>query len=405
VTTLRLYYAEPWRRHFDGRVVRVEPAAGRWRIWLDRTAFYPTSGGQPHDTGRLGAARVLEVAEDEEGGVVHVTDAPLAEGEAVRGEVDWPRRVDHMQQHTGQHLLSAAFERTASIATVSFRLGAEVSTIDLAREATAEEIGAAEALASRVVWEDRPVSIRFVSEAEAAALPLRKEPARGGRLRLVEVADFDLSACGGTHVSRTGEVGMVAVIGWERFRGGTRVSFVCGGRALAAFRRLRATASRAARLLSVHQDELPEAVSRLQEEGRTLQRALKALSERSAALEAGAIAARLGDVGGVRAAVEIVPDRDLAALRMLAAEIVREPGRAVVLLTPGTPAQVVAARSRDVARLDCKALVARLAGRFGGKGGGRPDSAQAGSLPGTAAAIAAAARELLDDLLAGPAVS
>lgn len=401
MTTLRLYYAEPWRRHFDACVVRVEPEAGRWRIWLDRTAFYPTSGGQPHDTGSLGGARVLEVADDEEGGVVHVADAPLAEGEAVRGEIDWPRRVDHMQQHTGQHLLSAAFERTASVATVSFRLGAEVSTIDLAREVAPEEIAAAEALASRIVWEDRPVTIRFVSEAEAAALPLRKEPARGGRLRLIEVADFDLSACGGTHVSRTGEVGMVAVAGWERVRGGTRVSFVCGGRALAAFRRMRETASRAARLLSVRQDELPEAVSRLQEEGRTLQRVLKATSERVAALEAVAIAARLGDVGGVRAAVEVVSDREIAALRTLASTIVREPGRAIVLLTPGPPAQVVAARSHDLDRPDCAALVARLAGRFGGKGGGRPESAQAGGLSGEAAAMTAAARELLRELLAG----
>jgi alanyl-tRNA synthetase len=387
---------------FDARVVRVEPAAGRWRIWLDRTAFYPTSGGQPHDTGTLGAARVVEVADDEEGGVVHVVDIPLVEGDAVRGEIDWPRRADHMQQHTGQHLLSAAFERTAGVATVSFRLGSEVSTIDLAREVTPEEITAAETLASEVAWEDRPVTIRFVSEAEAAALPLRKEPARGGRLRLVDVADFDLSACGGTHVSRTGEVGMVAVTGWERVRGGTRVSLVCGRRALAAFRRLREATSRTARLLSVHPDELPEAVSRLREEGRALQRAMKVLSERAAALEAGAVAARLSEVGGVAVAVEIVADRDLAALRMLAAEIVAEPGRAVVLLTAGAPVQVVAARSRDVARLDCAAFVARLAGRFGGRGGGRPESAQAGSLPGDAAAIAAAARELLLELLVAP---
>lgn len=402
MTTLRLYYTEPWRRVFDARVVRVEPAAGRWRIWLDRTAFYPTSGGQPHDTGTLGAARVVEVADDEEGGVVHVVDIPLVEGDTVRGEIDWPRRADHMQQHTGQHLLSAAFERTAGVATVSFRLGSEVSTIDLAREVTPEEITAAETLASQVAWEDRPVTIRFVSEAEAAALPLRKEPARGGRLRLVDVADFDLSACGGTHVSRTGEVGMVAVTGWERVRGGTRVSFVCGRRALAAFRRLREATSRTARLLSVHPDELPEAVSRLREEGRALQRAMKVLSERAAALEAGAVAARLSEVAGVAVAVEIVADRDLAALRMLAAEIVAEPGRAVVLLTAGAPVQVVAARSRDVARLDCAAFVARLAGRFGGRGGGRPESAQAGSLPGDAAAIAAAARELLLELLVAP---
>src|SRR5262249_52060133 len=159
--------------------------------------------------------------------------------------VDWARRFDHMQQHTGQHVLSAAFERLFHIRTVSFHMGAEASTIDLAREATPAEIAAAEDNANRVVWEDRPVAIRYASAEEAAKMPLRKEPVRGGTLRLIDVADFDLSACGGTHVARTGAIGVIVVSRWERFKGGQRVEFLCGGRALRAYRLLRdaATAS------------------------------------------------------------------------------------------------------------------------------------------------------------------
>ena len=240
--TLRLYYTEPWRRDFDADVLSVEPepSTGRLRVRLNRTAFYPTSGGQPHDMGTLGEARVVDVIDDEEtGDVVHVVEGRLEPGAAVTGVIDWERRFDHMQQHSGQHALSAAFVRTANVATVSFHLGDATSTIDLAREVTAGEIAGAERAANEVVWDNRPVAIRFVSDEEAEKLPLRKPPVRTGQLRLIEIQDWDLSACGGTHVSRTGQIGVIAVRQDERVRGSTRVSFLCGGRALDGFRSLR----------------------------------------------------------------------------------------------------------------------------------------------------------------------
>ena len=175
--TVRLYYTEPWRRDFDADVIGVEPDAPvqRSRVRLSRTAFYPTSGGQPHDTGTIGEARVVDVIEDEEtGDVVHIVEGRLEPGAAVTGVIDWDRRFDHMQQHSGQHVLSAAFVRTASVATVSFHLGEELSTIDLAREVTADEVARAERAANEVVWDNRSVAIRFVSDEEAAKLPLRK---------------------------------------------------------------------------------------------------------------------------------------------------------------------------------------------------------------------------------------
>src|SRR5579871_737975 len=189
--TIRLYYDDPYLAAFDATVVATEPRDSRSAVILDRTAFYPTSGGQPFDTGTLGGVRVVEVLDRDDGAVEHVVEAAseqagrLRPGDRVSGHIDWPRRFDHMQQHTGQHVLSAAFERLWRVRTVSFHLGAEASTIDLARDVTQAELTAAEEEANRIVWEDRPVAIRYTTEAEAAALPLRKEPKRTGTLRVI----------------------------------------------------------------------------------------------------------------------------------------------------------------------------------------------------------------------------
>ena len=209
--TNRIYYTDPGCRTFDAVVHRALEYDGHPAVTLDRTAFYPSSGGQPFDTGRLGASGVVETV-DADGAVVHVLSAGLAAGVAVTGEIDWVRRFDHMQQHTGQHLLSAAFDRLFDNRTVGFHMGADVSTIDLAREAAPTEVERAVDEANRIVWEDRPVLIRLVSQTEASNLPLRKESGREGTLRLIEVSGFDLSACGGTHVERTGAIGVIAAL-------------------------------------------------------------------------------------------------------------------------------------------------------------------------------------------------
>jgi len=256
----RIYYTDPYCLEFDAAVTAVTPDGDqRWRVTLDRSAFYPTSGGQPFDVGTLGAARVLDVSDDS-GEVEHLTDAPLEVGQRVHGVIDAVRRRDHMQQHTGQHVLSAAFDRLLQVRTESFHLGAASATIDLHREVTPAEIARAEEAANQIVWEDRPVAIRFVTPDEAAALPLRKEPKKDGELRLFDITEWDLSACGGTHVARTGEIGIIAIRGWERFKGASRVEFVCGVRALAAFRELRDSIAGSVRLLSVMPPELPAAI-------------------------------------------------------------------------------------------------------------------------------------------------
>jgi alanyl-tRNA synthetase len=390
--TERIYYTEPSRAEFDAVVERVERHEGRPAVVLDRSAFYPTSGGQPFDTGRLDDVPVVDVVEREDGTIVHVLERELKSGQRVHGVVDWARRFDHMQQHTGQHVLSAAFDRLHRARTVGFHLGAELSTLDLDRELSPSAVAAVETDANRIVWDDRPVSIRFVDDEQAARLSLRKEPGRTGELRIIEVADYDLSACGGTHVSRTGAVGAIAIWSWEKLRGGLRVEFLCGGRALRAYRTLRDAATGCIRHLSVLPEELPAAIERTQAENKDLKKSLKGLQERLAGFEAGSLAARAVALGDRRQVVEAIEGWDANGLKALALSVISKPGYQVALFSSTAPTLAVVARSADIT-LDANAVLRSLIGRFGGRGGGRPDLAQGGGLSGALEDILAAARD------------
>jgi alanyl-tRNA synthetase len=392
--TQRLYYADAYCRAFDAVVTRVFEHEGRPAALLDRTAFYPTSGGQPFDVGSLGAVSVVDVVELD-GDVVHVLSAPLAEQTMVHGEVDWARRFDHMQQHTGQHVLSAAFVHVCAAPTVSFHMGADTSTIDLAAAVEGADVERAVDEANRIVWNDRVVSIRFVSLEEANRLPLRKEPTRGGTLRLIEIPDFDLSACGGTHVSRTGEIGVIAVIASERFKGGSRVTFVCGHRAVRALRGYRDAVSGSIRALSVLPAELPAAVERLQSEGKDLRKTIGRLQESLAVHEAARLLKTANTAGDLRVVVEILDSWDAQGLKAIAAALSTNPNVAAALISSSTPAFVVVACSAG-ASIDANKILRQLLERFGGRGGGKPDLAQGGGLNAPPVEIAAAARELLN---------
>ncbi|HEV3216019.1 MAG TPA: DHHA1 domain-containing protein [Vicinamibacterales bacterium] len=388
----RLYYTDSYLVEFDAVVRDVAPKEGHWEVTLDRTAFYPTSGGQPCDAGTLGEATVLDVFDREDGTIGHLVDRDLAKNARVRGHIAWDRRFDHMQQHSGQHLLSAAFDREAGARTVSFHLGASSATIDLDKEVAAGQIAAAESAANRIVWEDREVSMRFVTSAEAAKLPLRKDPARTGDLRIIEIEDYDLSACGGTHVSRTGAIGIIAIAGAERFKGGMRIEFVCGGRALRAFHVLNDAVTGGVRLLSVLPEELPAAIEKMQTASRAQQKDRERLQERLAAHEAAALGAKGQSVGHVMLVSEAVSGWDANGLKKLASTIAADPGKVAVLISAETPALVVVARSQDVA-IDAGAILRKLIERFGGKGGGKGGMAQGGGLAGSAPEILALARD------------
>ena len=396
--TDRLYYTDPYLRAFDATIARVDRSADRLSVTLDRTAFYPTSGGQPFDTGHLGSLRVIDVVDEDDGSISHVAElgtenSELKTGDAVHGAIDWERRFDHMQQHSGQHVLSASFDRLFGVRTVSFHLGGVMSTIDLAREMSPAEIAAAETEANRIVWEDRPVTIRFTDADEAARLPLRKEPAREGTLRLIDVEGFDLSACGGTHVARTGAIGVIAVASWDRFKGGQRLEFLCGGRALGGYRTLRDAMSASVRLLSVLPMELPHAIERLQADAKDQKRALIGLQNDLARYRAEELAASAEEIGACRLVARAI-DADANGLKSLAAAITAKPGYLVVLVSTSTPTTVVIARSSDV-QTSAQQLLQGLIAEFGGRGGGRAEMSQGGGLVATPKSIFDVVRSLM----------
>jgi alanyl-tRNA synthetase len=393
--TERLYYTDPYLKVFDARVLGVRDVEGRpgvTGVVLDCTAFYPSSGGQPFDTGTLGDCRVVDVLDDESG-IIHVVEGDPPGGPVV-GRIDWARRFEHMQQHTGQHVLSAAVDQICGVRTESFHLGADAATIDLARELTAAEIEASEDLANAVVWEDRPIAIRFIDAEDTSALGLRKESARTGTLRIIDIDGFDVSACGGTHVARTGAIGLIAISGWERLRGGTRLEFRCGVRALRSHRRLRDVVGAGGRLLSTAADDLPAGIERLQQDARDLRRRVKDLEGRLAGYEADAVAGHAVDLHGFRVVAEAVPDADMNAIKTIAQSVASRHGHVVVLLTASSPASVIVARAPDVP-VDAARLLKQLMTHFGGKGGGRPELAQGGGLLASADEIVAAAKQFL----------
>jgi len=380
----RLYYEDPQLRRFSARVLEITPSGERTAIRLDRTAFYPTSGGQPHDVGYLNDLPVVEVVEREaDGAVLHIlakASSGLQPGDEVEGVIDWPRRFDHMQQHTGQHILSAAAVETLGAETVSFHLGAEVSTIDLNRAPlTMADLEATERRANEVVFANLPVLTRWVSPAEAAALPLRKPPTVSGPIRVVEVSGFDWSACGGTHVQTAGQVGLIKVLRVERRGQESRVTFVCGWRALSDYSRRLSWLQGLMARLTVGADELISAVDRLIEESKTLRKAYLAAQEASLELEARMLAAEAQSQGRWRVVCRSFASRDIQEVKWLAQQLAQQ-GCVALLATGGAQPQLVFARPEDEVHsaLDMAALVRSSARLIGGGGGGRPALAQGG---------------------------
>jgi alanyl-tRNA synthetase len=370
--TERLYYADSYLTSFHADVVGVRSAGALVAVVLSRTAFYPTSGGQPHDTGTLGGAQVIDVVE-EGGTVVHLVTHPV-EGR-VQGTIDWARRFDHMQQHTGQHILSQAALRALDAQTRSVHFGADGATLDLDRaDLAGAQAAALEDLANGIVFEDRPVHVREVDEAELPALGLRRPARKQGRIRIVEVEDFDRSACGGTHVRRTGEVGAIKIRRWERHRGGVRLEFLCGWRALRDYRRMHTLVAGLGAAFSVAESELPDTVARISAQLKDSERTISDLRDRLLAREAADLFAAAAGTPKVVAAV-LASGPDEAAL--LAGKLIASPSCVAVL--GAADGRLVVARSADLA-LDAGAVLRQTVGRFGGRGGGRPAFAQ-GAVP------------------------
>jgi alanyl-tRNA synthetase len=377
MVTERLYYSDSHLIEFEARVVDVTDRVSGWTaVVLDQTAFYPTGGGQPSDTGTLNGSRVVECIDDGDNGVLHVVQgAAPVRNSVVRGRVDWARRLDHIQQHTGQHILSQAFVKLFNAPTKGFRVMDASCEIDVElKNPTTEIIERAVELANNVIWEDRSITILNVTSEQAAELSLRKEPAREGELRLIEIEGFDLTPCGGTHAYRTGEVGMIAVRSWERAKGLTRMEFVAGTRALADYRKANKSAREMAALFSTGRDDAPQLAAQMVEENKELHRRVRMLEEVAAGVEAEKLLAS-AEAGIV---VQVFEGRDAESLKKLAHALMTKPGTVALLGSRDKDtARLVFARSSD-APGDMSMLMREACTMLDGRGGGKPEMAQGG---------------------------
>jgi alanyl-tRNA synthetase len=383
--TDRLYYRDSFLYDFEAEVNETTETP-RPALVLDRSAFYPTSGGQVFDTGWLttnaAKLRVTEVADREDGKVVHYIDAvkDIKPGTRIHGLIDPTRRRDHMQQHSGQHVLSAAFVRLHNLHTVSFHMADDYCSIDLDTPTLSkEQIESAERLANEIILENRPVEIRFVTRDEAGKLGLRKIPAADrDELRIIDIHDFDLSACGGTHVNQTGQIGCILLRKTERVRQGWRVEFVAGQRAVATARHDFTTLSESAGLFSAHIYDVPQLAVKSLDEIRALRKEREQVQEELAAAQAAALLAEIPETNGHKIVVRTFADREPNFIKLLAQKLTRLSPNAIALLAATSPQPSLLFAQSPGQPFDMGALMKESMRKLGGRGGGSKDMAQGG---------------------------
>ena len=363
-TVRKLYEEDVDLRSFEAEVVSCEPYRGAWRIALDQTAFYPEGGGQPADHGTLGDAQVLDVHEVS-GQILHTADRPLAVGSRVQGEVDPIRRLDMMQQHTGEHILSGTICRIKGCSNVGFHLGEEAVTVDFNTLLTPEELCRIERIANEAVWQDVPVRIWYPDAEELKTLPYRSKKEIEGAIRIVSIPGYDLCACCGTHVHSAGQVGQIKIVDAIHYKGGMRLTILCGMRALRHAQATLEEAQKVSHLLSARMQELAEAAAQLQAE-RDQWKA-----------KAGLLAARLFEASAAAETgkpVRVVSSETLGSDQMAkAASSLSAGAHYALVLIPADSGWRYALASGDA---DVRTASAELQRVFGGRGGGRPDLVQ-----------------------------
>lgn len=383
--THRLYYTNAYTTSFTAQLLEQFPLdSGQVGVLLDQSYFYPLSGGQPADRGTLSNRPVLDVSiRPSDGAVIHHLSEPLPAGEEVIGQIDWPRRFDLMQQHTGQHILSQAFVLVAEADTVGFHLNEENLTIDLNRvDLTAAQIAQAEQLANQIIWENRPVSSFFVSPAELSQFKLRKQPPAGTEnIRLVSIENFDLNACGGTHVSQTGAVGCIKITRVEKRKDKLRLEFKCGGRALADYEQKNNILLALNQELTTSYSELHPAVQKLKAENQENRRSLRHAQEQLLAYEVERYLQTAPMYGGVQVVAQAFTEVDPEQMRLLAAQLTDRPGVVALLATAGEKPRFLFKRSADVPQAMNQLLKDSLQVVGFKSGGGTPELAQGGGGP------------------------
>lgn len=379
--TIRLFRIDPTQRTFSARVIGQRPHVAGVAVMLDQTAFYPSAGGQPNDLGTLSGAPVLDVIETDDGQILHVLASVPAEP-LVQGIIDWARRFDHMQQHSGQHVLSAAFVRTAGIDTASVHITPGLDqgcTLDLARPVTQAQAERAEDDANQCIYDARACKIYEVSDTELAGISLRKVPKVSGLIRIVEFDAYDWSACGGTHVANAAQIGMIRVVAVEKKGEGSRLHFRCGSRALQHYRMVNALVARLASSFTIGLPELETQVARVRDDLKTSQKQLADANVQLLRHEASALLAQAVLRNGLRVVQLASPGRDAGTLRTLAKILVETPD--VVVLAAGLTdrAALCFARAANLNTIDVRPLLQAVLACFNSptaKGGGAPDLAQ-----------------------------
>lgn len=374
----RLYYNDSYLLEFEGRITRVEEQEGRFCTRLDRSAFYPTSGGQMHDTGTLGEIAVVDVIELEDGSVGHITVKPVGNiGDEIRGFVDGKRRAAQRRQHSAQHILSRSFGNLFEAKTMSVHLGEEYASVEFDTDSlTPEQLAEGEAVANQIIHESLPIEIMFVDQTEAAKLPLRKIPDREGKIRIIKMGEFEWSACGGTHCRMTSEIGLIKIIGTERIRGRLSVRFLCGDLAIEDYQTRFNVTDSLSRSLTCHVEDLPEKFRKMQNESKQLRKEVTALSKQLLPIQAKELADQADNIGANRVLAMKLDSSQAANASVLAtivAGIINGPVMFAVenrlILGTAEPGKLTAGQ---IARQLCE--------KFGLRGGGGKTTAQIGSV-------------------------
>ncbi|MBO9129042.1 DHHA1 domain-containing protein [Bacillus sp. 165] len=374
-----LYYKDAYIQTFTTHLIQEDyDESGKLYAVLENTAFYPTGGGQPHDTGTLNGV-LVENVEEINGEIRHYITEKL-QGREISGEINWKRRFDHMQQHAGQHILSAAFIEKFGIPTVAFHLGKEVSTIDIATaDLSPDTAKQAEKLANEIVFQNRPITIRWVDEAEAKKLPLRKAPTVTENIRVVVIEDFDYNGCGGTHPERTGEVGPIKILGWERHKGNIRLQFVCGWRTIRTLHEKQAIVKEAVRLFNSKEEDLPVKMEQAILSQKELEKSLREANDSLFTFEAKDLLSSAKEEPFGKLISHVFTERSMQDLAKLAAIITEQDNFAVVLFvtTQDEKLQCICARGKAVEK-NMNTIIKEALPLIDGKGGGNPQSARGG---------------------------
>lgn len=365
--TRRLYFEDACQKSFEAAVVEKLNYEGKPAVVLDQTCFYPESGGQPADRGTMNGVNVIHVLEDGEK-IIHILDKELA-APKIRGAVDWDRRFDYMQQHSGQHILSQCFIELWDGETLSFHLGEAVSTLEIGlreiRESDAERV---ESRANEIIFEDREIKTYFIPDDKISAIPLRRPPQKEGLIRIVEVSGFDYSACGGTHCRRTGEVGVIKINKWDKIRGNIRFEFLCGRRALQDYTWKNRSLVAMGQKLSVHERDISASVEKMLQEIKQAKKRMRKLQEQLAVYEAREIIQKATG----RIIKEIWAGKTPEEGKLLALNIIRAGEFAVLFGIRGEENDRLIFASSEKLPLDMRELVPVVFSRVAGKGGGSP---------------------------------